>query len=206
MPRRLAGPTPHYATTADVMTIQAWARSTASASASGAATARHGYRRRTVHWAGLLSLVALLIGCATTPDAPTQLRQALLGLGQRAAEEVVSAPPVPEALRDQVLLLAPPDVDAKLNLAQARVQESLTRGLLGVKDGPQVLDWQPGSTPAGDSQQWLVDSRLIADGPRLRLSDRELVPYRLELRLRRPGDGAALWSTAISGAFDADAL
>ena len=71
---------------------------------------------------------------------------------------------------------------------------------------PRCWTGSPVIPPAADTNQWLVDSRLIADGPRLTLSDRELLPYRFELRLRRPGDGAALWSTVISGAFDADAL
>ncbi|MCA0915731.1 MULTISPECIES: hypothetical protein [Halomonas] len=160
----------------------------------------------TLQW--LTWLVALwLSGCAGAPERPDSLRQALLGLGHHAAEQVAQAPPLAETpLIDQVLLLSPPNVDERLSLSVARVQESLTRGLLAIDDGPQVLDWQPGDTPAADTQQWLIDSRLIADGPRLRLSDRELVPYRFELRLRRPGDGAALWSTVLNGAFDADAL
>ncbi|MEQ5766084.1 hypothetical protein NFH98_00515 [Halomonas sp. H33-56] len=172
--------------------------------------------RQTVHRAGshssllpwlALVLLVWLAGCASAPERPETLRQALLGLGQQAAERVAEAPALAgETLADQVLLLSPPKVDERLELGVGRVQESLTRGLLAIDDGPQVLDWQPGDTPAADTNQWLVDSRLIADGPRLTLSDRELLPYRFELRLRRPGDGAALWSTVISGAFDADAL
>ncbi|SHM71849.1 hypothetical protein SAMN05660971_03701 [Halomonas cupida] len=164
--------------------------------------------KRVVLTRAALTLVVALImtGCASQPDQPRTLRQALLALGQSAAMEVADSVPLQAtSLRDQVLLLSPPGVDGRLTVDQSQLQESLTRGLLGIEDGPQVLDWQPGDTPQNTSQ-WLVDSRLIADGPRLKLSDRELLPYRLELRMRRPGDGAALWSSVINGAFDADAL
>lgn len=157
--------------------------------------------------AATLLMILAITGCAIGPEQPQTVRQALLALGQSAAEEVIKSPPLEAtSLRDQVLLLSPPSVDGSFTIDQPQLQESLTRGLLGTEDGPQVLDWQPGDTPSEHSGQWLIDSRLIADGPRLRLSDRELLPYRLELRLRRPGDGAAQWSTVINGAFDADAL
>lgn len=159
----------------------------------------------------LLLLLAMLAfftaGCVSSSQAPDPIRQALLGLGQQAAKELTTSPALDgTALRDQTFLLSPPNVDHRLTVDETRVKESLTRGLLGVEDGPQVLDWQPADTPGAGTNQWLVDSRLIAEGPRLQLSDRDLLPYRFELRLRRPGDGAALWSTVINGAFDADAL
>ena len=116
--------------------------------------------RQTVHRAGshasllpwlALVLLVWLAGCASAPERPETLRQALLGLGQQAAERVAEAPALSrETLADQVLLLSPPQVDEKLELGVSRVQESLTRGLLAIDDGPQVLDWQPGDTPAAD--------------------------------------------------------
>ena len=51
-----------------------------------------------------------------------------------------------------------------------------------------------------------MESYLEATAPRLRLSDRELMPYRLTLSLYRPDADNALWQTQIEGAFDATAL
>lgn len=185
-----------------ITTLDSW-----RSDCAGLEDSRSSVARRTLFGRIAMALAALIMtGCASLPDQPRTLRQALFALGQSAAEEIVTAPSLQAtSLRDQVLLLSPPNVDGRLTIDQAQLQESLTRALLGVDNGPQVLDWQPGDTPQNASQ-WLVDSRLIADGPRLQLSDRELLPYRLELRLRRPGDGAALWSSVINGAFDAAAL
>ena len=84
--------------------------------------------------------------------------------------------------------------------------ESLTRALLAVSDGPQVLEWRDAMAEGGGDNQWRLDSRLEADGPRLQLSDRELLPYRLSLELRRAGNGEPAWHSEISGALDATAL
>ncbi|MBB3230525.1 hypothetical protein [Halomonas stenophila] len=157
----------------------------------------------------LLPLFLLLVGCAGTwdaPDAPQTVRQALLGLGKRAAEEVATASPLPRPSADQVLLLAMPEVDPDLPLGDSRLLESLTRALLGIDQGPQVLDWRPALSEGAGRNQWRLDSRLIATGPRLTLSDRQLLPYRLQLTLRRPGSGTALWESTIDGALDASAL
>ncbi|PMR68048.1 hypothetical protein [Halomonas heilongjiangensis] len=154
----------------------------------------------------LLLPILLLAGCAAQPDRPETLRQALFGLGERAAERVIEAPPLPRPPADQVLLLATPEVDDALSIGRERFLESLTRALLGTSDGPQVLDWSDAMAEGGGDNQWRLDSRLEADGPRLQLSDRELLPYRLNLALRRPGSEEALWETEIHGAFDATAL
>lgn len=154
----------------------------------------------------LLPTLLLLAGCAAQPDSPETLRQALFGLGERAAERVIEAPPLPRPPADQVLLLATPEVDDALGIGRERFLESLTRALLGSSDGPQVLDWSDAMVEGGGDNQWRLDSRLEADGPRLQLSDRELLPYRLNLALRRPGSDETLWETEIHGAFDATAL
>lgn len=155
----------------------------------------------------LLLAAVLLVGCAGPGDTrPTTVRQALFGLGERAAERVAEAPPLPQPPDDQVLLLAMPEVDASFSLAPERLLESLTRALLGLAPGPQVLDWGPSLAQGGGENQWRLDSRLVADGPPLALSDRTLLPYRFQLSLRRPGADQALWSTQLAGALDASAL
>lgn len=156
----------------------------------------------------LLSLlVLLLVGCAGTPERPEELRrQALLGLGESAARRVLEAPPLPQPPTDQVLLLAMPEVDAALSIGRERLHESLARALLGISQGPQVLDWRDDMAEGAGGNQWRLQSHLAADGPRLRLSDREMLPYRLELSLYRPDGDAPLWETQINGAFDVTAL
>ncbi len=154
----------------------------------------------------LLLATLLLAGCAAAPEQPTTLRQALFGLSERAAERVTAAPPMPRPAADQVLLLAMPEVDSRLGLGDERVLESLTRALLAVSDGPQVLPWRDAMAEGGGDNQWRLASRLAADGPRLQLSDRELLPYRLSLELRRAGSDVPEWRGEISGALDATAL
>ena len=154
----------------------------------------------------VLWLALLLAGCAGAPEQPTSVRQALFGLSERAAEEVTATPPLPRPAIDEVLLLAMPEVDPRLELAGERLLESLTRALLAVDDGPQVLEWRAAMAEGGHDNQWRLESRLRADGPRLRLSDRELLPYRLSLALHRAGSDQPAWRTEISGALDATAL
>ncbi|ATJ81082.1 hypothetical protein ACFPTY_17815 [Halomonas beimenensis] len=154
-----------------------------------------------------LAFALLLAGCAAgAPERPDRVRQALFGLGQRAATEVAGAPMLARPATDQVLLLTRPEVEADLGIAQDRLLESLTRALLALAEGPQVLDWQAALSRGAEPNQWRLDSRLVAAGPRLTLSDRTLVPYRLQLILRRPGSETALWQGRIDGALDATAL
>jgi hypothetical protein len=152
-----------------------------------------------------LLLLALLSGCAGAPERPQTVRQALIALGERAANEVVAAPPLPQPHTDQVLLLATPEIDTPLGIAPSRLLEGLARGLLAIDQGPQVLDWAPSLSEASDNQ-WRLDSRLESSAPRLTLSDRELLPYRLHLTLRRPGSKTPLWQASLDGALDATAL
>ncbi|MBS9404632.1 hypothetical protein KG088_13410 [Halomonas sp. TRM85114] len=154
----------------------------------------------------IVLLTTQLVGCAGAPERPETLRQALYGLGEVAAERVLAAPALPSPGTSQVLLLATPEVDPTLGIDQERLRESLTRALLGATDGPQVLNWSDVMREGGGDNQWRLESRLDADGPRLTLSDRDLLPYRLTLALRRPGSETALWTTDISGALDASAL
>ncbi|MFN2330897.1 MAG: hypothetical protein ABR580_03365 [Halomonas sp.] len=157
-----------------------------------------------------LSLLAvlplLLVGCASAPDRPETLRQALFNLGERAASRVMQAPALPQPPGNQVLLLANPEVNGELGIGQERFRESLSRALLAVSDGPQVLDWTESMGTGGGANQWRLESRLMADGPRLRLSDRELLPYRLTLVLRRPDGASVMWEESLQGALDATAL
>ncbi|RTR05580.1 hypothetical protein [Halomonas nitroreducens] len=154
----------------------------------------------------LLLPLLVLAGCAGAPEPPQTVRQALLGLGKRAAEQVATTSALPRPTADQVLLLAMPEVDPDLQVDDTRLLESLTRALLGIEQGPQVLDWQPTLSEGAGRNQWRLDSRLMATGPRLTLSDRQLLPYRLKLALRRPGDEGAVWESQIDGALDASAL
>ena len=155
----------------------------------------------------LPGLLALLVfaGCAAPGEHAAPLRQALLGLGERAAEQVREVAAL-QPLERQVLLLSAPEVDAALSLETERVRESLTRALLALIPGPQILDWRPGVAGEVGGHQWRLASRLEATAPPLALSDRELLPYRLTLTLLRPGDGEAVWQTRLEGAFDATAL
>ncbi|NIC05179.1 hypothetical protein [Billgrantia bachuensis] len=153
----------------------------------------------------LLVLFALLAGCAAQPPEPDPIRRALQNLSDRAVARVmdVDALQPPE---DQVLLLASPQVDDSLEIGSERFLESLTRALLGASDGPQVLDWRPAMSGEGDDHHWRLESRLEASAPRLQLTDRDLLPYRLILSLYRSDSDSALWQTKIEGAFDATAL
>ncbi|PAU77518.1 hypothetical protein [Halomonas salipaludis] len=162
-------------------------------------------KRLTLLRAALLGL--LLSGCASAPDAPTLLRQALFGLGETATASLLREPVWTRDTPDVVLLLATPEVDDGLGVSQSRFTESLSRALLAPSDGPQVIDWAP-EMQDSDSRdnQWLLETRLSADGPRLTLSDRELLPYALHMRLRRLGDSEPQWEETLFGAFDATAL
>lgn len=153
-----------------------------------------------------LLLMVLLSACASKPERPQTVRQALLALGERAAGEVLKAPQLPKPQYDQVLLLATPEVDSTLGVTPQRLLEGIARGLLGADQGPQVLDWAQELPENNNSNLWRLDSRLESTAPRLTLSDRELLPYRLVLKLRRPGGQAALWQTHLDGALDANAL
>jgi hypothetical protein len=153
----------------------------------------------------LLVLLALAAGCAAPPPEPDPIRRALQNLSDRAVARVMQV----ESLQppaDQVLLLVSPDVDASLGIESERFLETLTRALLGASDGPQVLDWRPAMAGEGGAHQWRMESRLEATAPRLRLTDRDLLPYRLVVSLHRPDNDGALWQTEVEGAFDATAL
>lgn len=158
-----------------------------------------------LRYVALSALLAFLVGCAAQPPEPDPIRRALQNLSDRAVARVMDV----EALQptaDQVLLLVAPEVDASLAIDSARFHESLTRALLGASQGPQVLDWRPAMAGAGRDHQWRLESRLEATAPRLRLTDRDLLPYRLTLSLYRPEADRAIWETEVEGAFDATAL
>ncbi|MGR2738421.1 hypothetical protein ACUY1T_08220 [Billgrantia sp. Q4P2] len=153
----------------------------------------------------LLLLFALLAGCAAQPPEPDPIRRALQNLSDRAVARVMNVDAL-QPPQDQVLLLVSPAVDDSLEIGSERFLESLTRALLGASDGPQVIDWRPAMSGEGGDHQWRMESRLEATAPRLSLSDRDLLPYRLTLSLYRPDAESALWETEIEGAFDATAL
>ncbi len=158
-------------------------------------------------WLLTLLIALVLNGCASNQGPPKTVRQALYGLGERAAETTLAAPvwQVPDG--ERVLLLAPAEIDAALPIEPAQFGETLTRALLAVDSGPQVLDWTPArASHETPDNQWLLESRLIAEGPALTLSDRRLLPYRLELTLRRPGNTEPRWQQTLTGALDASAL
>lgn len=158
------------------------------------------------YWPGLLLLI-VLAGCAGQPERPTTQRQALYGLGERAAAASVSAPEWQRPITEVVLLLDRPEIEASLGVDTAYFRETLTRALLAIEPGPQVLNWTPAmAETAVPDNQWRLESRLLADGPILTLSDRRLLPYRLQLSLHRPGDTQPLWRQTLYGALDASAL
>ncbi|MGQ4877774.1 hypothetical protein ACOJCM_04280 [Billgrantia sp. LNSP4103-1] len=153
----------------------------------------------------LFALLAVLGGCATQPPEPDPIRRALQNLSDRAVARIMEIDAL-QPTRDQVLLLKTPEVDPHLDIDGERFHESLTRALLGASDGPQVLDWRPAMAGGGRNHQWRLESRLEATAPRLTLSDRDLLPYRLTLSLYRPEADRAAWQTEVEGAFDATAL
>ena len=154
----------------------------------------------------VLSLL-IVVGCAGQPEQPTTQRQALYGLGERAAEATIAEPDWPTPVTDIVFLLARPDIDSILGVDIEHFRETLTRALLAHELGPQVLNWTPAMADTSiPESQWLLESYLSASGPVLRLSDRELLPYQLKLALRRPGDSAPRWEQTLRGALDATAL
>ena len=153
----------------------------------------------------LLLLFTLFAGCASQPPEPDPIRRALQNLSDRAVARVLDVDAL-QPTQEQVLLLVSPQVDNSLEIGSERFLESLTRALLAASDGPQVLDWRPAMSGEGGGHQWRMESRLEATAPRLSLSDRDLLPYRLILSLYRPDGERALWQTEIEGAFDATAL
>lgn len=155
----------------------------------------------------LTLLLLIMVGCASQPERPTTQRQALYGLGERAAEAAIAEPEWPMPITDTVFLLTRPDIDKALEVDIEHFRETLTRALLAYEEGPQVLNWTPAMADTSiPDNQWLLESHLSASGPALRLSDRELLPYQLELTLRRPGDSSAYWKQTLRGALDATAL
>ena len=155
----------------------------------------------------LLLLLTIMVGCASQPERPTTQRQALFGLGERAAEAAIVEPKWPILITDVVFLLPRPDIGEALQVDTEHFRETLTRALLAYDEGPQVLNWTPDMADAAmPDNQWLLESQLSASGPALRLSDRELLPYQLELTLRRAGDSAPYWEKTLRGALDATAL
>lgn len=157
-------------------------------------------------WGALALMIVVLTSCAGVPEQSSPVRQALVSLSDRAAEVVTEAPDWERRPFEMTLLLATPEVDERLGIEVERFREHLSRALLAQGDGPQVLDLLSGMDNPGASGQWRLDSHLAADGPRLRLSDRELLPYRLTLRLRRAGDDEPRWQYELSGAIDVSAL
>lgn len=152
-----------------------------------------------------LLLAGLLLGCAAQPPEPDPIRRALQNLSDRAADRLMHVAEI-QPPQEQVLLLDTPSVDTSLSIASERFLENLTRAMLRISDGPQVLDWRPAMAGDSGGHQWRLASRLEATAPRLQLSDRELLPYRLTLSLYRPDADNALWEAEIEGAFDATAL
>ncbi|MDH2374329.1 hypothetical protein OW493_07430 [Cobetia sp. 14N.309.X.WAT.E.A4] len=153
-----------------------------------------------------LMLITGLTGCMGLDQVPRAERDPIYGLGQSAArllDEQSWTPP----LGEQVLLLAPPEVDASLEVQPGALNEALTRALLALKDGPQVLNWS-NDRPGIDSLQWRLVARLDTSGGPLRLSDRTLQPYQLTLELvrRLSAERQQTRTFTLSGAFDQAAL
>ncbi|QJQ95483.1 MULTISPECIES: hypothetical protein [Halomonadaceae] len=157
--------------------------------------------------AAVVMLCLLLAACAGAPERPATLRQALFGLSERASARLLEQPVWQRPTADIVLLLAEPEIEARLHIDGQRFSESFTRSLLAQPDSPQVLNWTPemGETGMLDNQ-WLLESQLVADGPLLRLTDRELLPYQLTVTLRRPGEPLVQWEAHLQGALDVTAL
>ena len=155
----------------------------------------------------LVMLPVILGGCAGLAPGPPDAREALQGLADNAAHGLLEAPPwAPADPAAVTILLQPAEVDATLPITPDALNEALARGLLSQENSPHVLDWMPASMSRSSSEQWLLQARLSAEAPPLRLSDRVLQPYRLQFDLSRPGDERSHWQWQASGAVDLDAL
>ncbi|MGO2415081.1 MULTISPECIES: hypothetical protein [Cobetia] len=151
-------------------------------------------------------LLGLLAGCMGLDRVPRAERDPIYGLGQSAARLIAEqhwSPP----LVQQVLLLAPPEVDATLDTQPGALNEALTRALLSLQDGPQVLNWSK-DRPGIASNQWRLEAQLEANGVPLMLSDRTLQSYQLTLTLVRStsAERNETRELMLSGAFDQAAL
>lgn len=155
---------------------------------------------------GMLSLA--VSGCAgLMSQNPPDAREALRGLADNAAQGLLETPPwAPTATSAVTILMRQADVDAALPITPGALNEALARGLLSQTDAPHVLDWAPQSISTRGNAQWLLQARLSAETPPLRLSDRTLQPYHLQFDLSRPGDESSHWQWQASGAVDLDAL
>ncbi|WP_110654545.1 hypothetical protein [Salinicola halimionae] len=153
------------------------------------------------------SLLTALSGCAGLGQSAPDAREALRGLADSAARGLLEASPWrAENASAATILLRPAEVDATLPITPDSLNEALARGLLSQENAPYVLDWAPASTPRSTSEQWLLQARLSAEAPPLRLSDRILQPYHLQFDLSQPGDEQSHWQWQASGALDLDAL
>lgn len=154
----------------------------------------------------IVGLVLLTLGgCAGLSQSPPDAREALKGLAANAARGLLASPPWPEQNTPAVtILLRPAEVAETLPITPAALNEALGRALLSNENAPHVLDWVPTSMSAQTDGQWLLQARLTADSPPLRLSDRTLQPYLLQFDLSQP-DGEH-WQWHARGAIDPDAL
>lgn len=160
-------------------------------------------------WEYLLTtgvLLGLLTGCMGLDQVPRAERDPIYGLGQSAARLIAEQPWSPP-LAQQVLLLAPPKVDAMLDTQPGALNEALTRALLSLQDGPQVLNWNNDHSGIA-SHQWRLETLLEASGIPLKLSDRTLQSYQLTLTLVRSTgvERNEIRTLTLNGAFDQAAL
>ncbi|WP_162619441.1 hypothetical protein [Salinicola peritrichatus] len=156
---------------------------------------------------GIGCLLLALAACAGLSQPPPTSREALRGLATSAAQGLLASPPwSPDRTASTTILMRPAEVDEALPISAAALNEALGRALLSREDSPHVLDWVPNSPRGAMEDQWLLQARLSADAPPLRLSDRTLQPYTLQFDLSRPSDPASHWQWQASGALDLDAL
>ncbi|ANF56708.1 hypothetical protein [Halotalea alkalilenta] len=159
----------------------------------------------------LCALLAMaLVGCASRGfDEQSRQRDAVQRMGADVAERLIEATQWDDQTVNQLILVARPSIapDAQLPEAArvdaARLSSALSRGLLALPDAPQVIGWAPQEQQPLAPQLWILDSS-FSTGPTLGLSDRELYPYHLELKLHRAGRPAITFET--DGAFDSLAL
>lgn len=157
-----------------------------------------------------LMLLGVLSGCAHTPTEEVRQRDAVQRLGVDAANAVLA---LMKPLRqpDDAMLVAratiasmPEGIPNKARVGGQRLQDALVRGVLQHQQAPQVVGWAPQAHDAAlASTLWRLDSTFVPFAP-ISLSDRELYPYELTLRLYHPGELARTLS--MSGAFDSRAL
>ncbi len=150
----------------------------------------------------IMLLAALLSGCAGMSGSSDSQRPPLERLGARAARAVIEGAGSEQPM---TLQMAPLEADAAFGAdAARRLDNALTRALLALPNGPQLIPAFVGPDDLAQlpADQWLLTSTLRAPSQALQLTDRQLQPYRLLLSLYRGGSATPFWQRTLEGVLE----